>query len=141
MFLTPYFLSDHDDALKIESLKWRRVKDLSSDRGIGLDVYSGTRVVSIDETHSGSSLIRSIRELLTKPAEVKLRHIFRESNYCVDALAKHGQILPLGITCFENLPSWLFPFVRDDLCSYVGSNFIGFFFCFLRYLPIRQVKD
>nr|XP_025679114.1 uncharacterized protein LOC112779070 [Arachis hypogaea] len=49
------------------------------------------------EIHGNSSLIRSIKELLMKMEDVEVRHIYREANFCADALAKLGQEYESGI--------------------------------------------
>ncbi|RYR10538.1 hypothetical protein HN873_050716 [Arachis hypogaea] len=43
------------------------------------------------EIHGSSSLIRSIKELLVKMKSVEVRHIYRETNFCIDTLAKLGE--------------------------------------------------
>ncbi|XLT57612.1 hypothetical protein HN873_050216 [Arachis hypogaea] len=52
---------------------------------------------AVVENHMEASLVRSIKELMTRPHRVVIRHVFREANQCADALAKHGQIIEKGI--------------------------------------------
>nr|XP_025669749.1 uncharacterized protein LOC112769445 [Arachis hypogaea] len=69
------------------------------------------------EIHGNSSLIRSIKELLVKMEDVKVRHIYREANFCDDTLAKLGQEHELGIKFWEQPPPYLFHHLLADACG------------------------
>ncbi|RYR36134.1 hypothetical protein Ahy_A10g051174 [Arachis hypogaea] len=58
--------------------------------------------------HGNSSLIRSIKELLVKIEDVEVRHMYRETNFCADTLAKLGQEHEPGIKFWEQQPPCLF---------------------------------
>ncbi|KAL4307443.1 hypothetical protein AHAS_Ahas16G0278800 [Arachis hypogaea] len=44
-----------------------------------------------NNSHAGSSLIRSIKELMTKPERMSIRHVFREANQYANMMVKQGQ--------------------------------------------------
>ncbi|RYR06283.1 hypothetical protein Ahy_B06g086042 [Arachis hypogaea] len=43
------------------------------------------------EIHGNSSLIRFIKEFLIKIEDVEVKHLYKKTNFCADALAKFGQ--------------------------------------------------
>ncbi|KAL4390584.1 hypothetical protein HN873_007945 [Arachis hypogaea] len=69
---------------------------------------------AVVENHVGASLVRSIKELMTRPHRVVIRHVFREANQCADVLAKHGQVIEKGIKWFEKAPAMVVPLVCAD---------------------------
>ena len=58
-------------------------------------------------THSYSSLIVAVRNLLSEDLNVDFIHIFREANRCANSLAKFGHRLSKGISFFDKLPSYI----------------------------------
>ncbi|CAI0551222.1 unnamed protein product [Linum tenue] len=46
--------------------------------------------------HQQTDIIQRFRELLTRQWEFVVSHVFGEGNKCVDHLASHGHLLPLG---------------------------------------------
>ncbi|XLT50929.1 hypothetical protein HN873_043533 [Arachis hypogaea] len=58
---------------------------------------------SID-LHASSSLIRSIKEILTRLNKFIIKHIFRERNFCTDAFAKMGHEKEAGIMGYVHPP-------------------------------------
>ncbi|KAL4394709.1 hypothetical protein AHAS_Ahas02G0179100 [Arachis hypogaea] len=57
--------------------------------------------------HASSSLISSIKEILTRLNKWRIKHIFRERNFCADVLAKMGHEKEPGITRYVHPPPWL----------------------------------
>ncbi|KAL4316716.1 hypothetical protein AHAS_Ahas15G0312900 [Arachis hypogaea] len=53
--------------------------EIESDPSCAINFVQSTAV----ETHVGTSLVRSIKELLIKPQKVVIRHIFKEASQCV----------------------------------------------------------
>ncbi|XP_057747786.1 uncharacterized protein LOC130966983 [Arachis stenosperma] len=84
--------------------------EVESDSSCAINLIRSTAA----ETHIGASLVRSIKELLTKPQKVVIRHIFKEANQCADALAKYGQGMEKGITLFEEVPAMMVLLVEAD---------------------------
>ncbi|XLT87235.1 hypothetical protein HN873_008988 [Arachis hypogaea] len=76
------------------------------------------------EIHGNSSLIRSIKELLVKMEDVEVRHIYREANFCADALAKLGQEHELGIKFWEQPPPCLFHHLLADASGMKFSRIV-----------------
>ncbi|RYR48547.1 hypothetical protein Ahy_A07g034567 [Arachis hypogaea] len=67
------------------------------------------------ETHANSSLARSIKELETRLKKLKIRHVYRESNFCADSMAKLGHTMEEGVTVFRHLPSLLMMHLLADI--------------------------
>ncbi|KAL4305238.1 hypothetical protein AHAS_Ahas16G0058300 [Arachis hypogaea] len=84
--------------------------EVESDSSCAINLIRSTTA----ETHVGASLARSIKELLTKPQKVVIRHIFREANQCADALAKYGQRMGRGVTLFEEVPAMIVLLMEAD---------------------------
>ncbi|KAL4275454.1 hypothetical protein AHAS_Ahas20G0108800 [Arachis hypogaea] len=83
------------------------------------------------EKHVGTSLVRSINELMTRLHKVMIRHVFRETNQCVDVLAKHGQDIEKGIRWFQEIPAMVVSFACADERGMKFSGRLSFnFFCF-----------
>ncbi|RYR51104.1 hypothetical protein Ahy_A06g026160 [Arachis hypogaea] len=55
------------------------------------------------EAHANSSLARSIKGLETRLEKVKISHVYRESNFCADSMAKLGHTIEEGVTVFRHL--------------------------------------
>ena len=53
----------------------------------------------------GSSLVAKIRRLLQMDCEVVVRHFYRETNRCVDALADFGCSFLTNICFYESCPT------------------------------------
>ncbi|RYQ96030.1 hypothetical protein Ahy_B08g091483 [Arachis hypogaea] len=71
-------------------------------------------IKAFSESHGSSSLVRSIKELLAKMVNVEVKHIYREANFCMDALAKIGQREAVGIKLFEQPPPCLYHHLLAD---------------------------
>ncbi|RYR27976.1 hypothetical protein Ahy_B01g052052 [Arachis hypogaea] len=74
---------------------------VESDSKCAVELIQKTSV----EKHSQSTLIRAIKELLVGLESVVVRHIYREANFCADALAKAGQEQEDGVHCFKLPPA------------------------------------
>ncbi|RYR09761.1 hypothetical protein Ahy_B05g078168 [Arachis hypogaea] len=74
--------------------------------------------------HGNSSLIRTINELLMKMEDVKVRHIYREANFCADALAKLGQEHESRIKFWEQPPPYLFHHLLADASGMKFSRIV-----------------
>ncbi|RYR61100.1 hypothetical protein Ahy_A04g018201 [Arachis hypogaea] len=73
---------------------------VESDSRCAVELIQKTSV----EKHSQSTLIRAIKELLVGLESVIVRHIYREANFCTNALAKAGQEQEVGVYCFKFPP-------------------------------------
>lgn len=71
--------------------------------------------------HPCASLIQGILSATTDFEEVSWKHICREVNGCVDALANHGHLVVQGLHVFHNVPSFLFNILFYDV--YGGTSF------------------
>ncbi|CAN1291596.1 Putative ribonuclease H protein At1g65750, partial [Linum perenne] len=81
---------------------------LAWDRGyrkVQLQIDSQCAVLllqSDDRTdHLHATTIRHARELLRRDWEVRIRHVYRESNHVADHLANRGHSCPIGFHCIE----------------------------------------
>ncbi|CAN1788050.1 Putative ribonuclease H protein At1g65750, partial [Linum perenne] len=97
---------------------------LAWDRGyrkVQLQIDSQCAVLllqSDDRTdHLHATTIRHARELLRRDWEVRIRHVYRESNHVADHLANRGHSCPIGFHCIELSDPVLFFFwlLHDQL--------------------------
>jgi ribonuclease HI len=63
----------------------------------------------------GCALMKRIRQLLDRPWEVQIIHVFRDANRCVDMLANMGNESINGMEFFENPPSRVVQILKDDI--------------------------
>ena len=52
---------------------------------------------------------------MARPWRVKLHHIYREANYCVDLYAKEGQKVNGGVSFFTEVPNFMLQTFKDDV--------------------------
>ena len=85
------------------------------------------------EAHVCSSLLKAIKELLSRDWNVEICHIYREANSCADRVAKHGHSCGVGFNYFSVLPD----FMSLEFCAdHMGHHCPRIFFFFLvRHCP------
>ncbi|KAL4316722.1 hypothetical protein AHAS_Ahas15G0313600 [Arachis hypogaea] len=84
--------------------------EIESDPSCAINLVQNTAVA----THVGTSLVRSIKELLIKPQKVVIRLIFKEANQCVDALTKYGQGMEKRVMLFKEVPAIMVLLMKTD---------------------------
>ena len=62
----------------------------------------------VPETHTYSSLVYAVRNLIRKDWNVEINHSFREANRYANSLAKYGHRIPIGISFFDRAPTSIF---------------------------------
>lgn len=63
----------------------------------------------------GRTLITKIILLIQKEFNVRIQHIYREANMCVDVLGKDERLHLMTMCIFEECPSFLNQFLDSDL--------------------------
>ena len=71
---------------------------------------------------SNSSIVADCRLLISRISQVKVRHCYRESNSCADALARLGAKMFLDFLFFSSLPPSLFNIYVSDLYGLYHSK-------------------
>ena len=79
---------------------------------------------SIDR-HLFVSMIKYVRELLLRDWEVRISHIYRETNHVVDFLASIGHSTPLGVCFFDSIPNGLGSLLSDDIAGVSFSRIVS----------------
>lgn len=88
----------YEGLLVVVECRYRRVK-------LEVDLEVVARVCSDMFTGGGerNSLLRRIRSLMSNTMKLEVRHIYREANVCVDALANIGSRLSLDFVFFDRV--------------------------------------
>jgi ribonuclease HI len=104
----------------LEGLKYAKRKGY---RKIELNINSVAvmKVIKSGKTSNslGFSLVKSIKKLLDEEREVKISHLYRETNRSADALASMGCTLNFTIVYFETCPINIRELIHADV---LGSN-------------------
>ncbi|CAL5186876.1 unnamed protein product [Lathyrus oleraceus] len=66
-------------------------------------------------SNMGRHLITSIITLMHQDREIKIHHIYKESNMCADALAREGRLQSNSTCILEECPSFLNHIIVSDL--------------------------
>ncbi|XP_023905962.1 uncharacterized protein LOC112017738 [Quercus suber] len=74
-----------------------------------------------ETNNSFSPLLIDCRLLLRNFLQSRVRHVFGESNFYADALARRGVSQPEGFAVFDNPPS-------DDVNTFVNSDMYGLYY-------------
>jgi hypothetical protein len=75
--------------------------------------------------NSGGSLVLNIRKLLELDWEVKIAHVYRESNKCADTLANIGCQLGREIVFYEGCPPQMRELVQADVMGIIIPRMIS----------------
>ncbi|KAL0014527.1 hypothetical protein SO802_001596 [Lithocarpus litseifolius] len=71
---------------------------------------------------SNSSIVADCRLLISRVPQVKVKHCYRESNSCADALARLGSKMPSDFLFFSSPPPCLFNVYVSDLYGLFHSR-------------------
>ena len=94
-----------------------------------LEIDLDAKVVADLMNNSGSSnafnssIVADCRLLISRIPQVKVRHCYRESNSCADALARFGAKMCPDVMYFSSPPPWLFSTYVSDLYGLYHSRF------------------
>lgn len=80
------------------------------------------------DSHIGySSLVQSIRKLLNKDWHVRIDHIYRETNFTADFLAKKNFAMSqsLGFQFLHDPPSGIVPWLNHDMYGIGFTRFVS----------------
>ena len=93
-----------------------------------LEIDLDAKVVADLMNNSGSSnafnssIVADCRLLISRIPQVKVRHCYRESNSCADALARFGAKMCPDVMYFSSPPPWLFSTYVSDLYGLYHSR-------------------
>ncbi|CAL1355244.1 unnamed protein product [Linum trigynum] len=87
-------------------------------RRVRVQLDSKCAVHLIRQAHTGDhhcgSILDRFRDLMSRPWEVTIEHIYREGNCCADYLASRGHVLPFGLHEVENSDPMLSYWIMYD---------------------------
>ncbi|KAF7808539.1 putative ribonuclease H protein At1g65750 family [Senna tora] len=78
-----------------------------------------------DSSHVAVPIVARIKESLDRDWTVHVEHVFRETNMVVDALAKGGHSVPLGLCIFDELPEGLGSVLLEDQFGKTTLRVVG----------------
>ncbi|PNY07175.1 ethylene responsive transcription factor 1b [Trifolium pratense] len=93
---------------------------------LDVDSTSVVKVINDGTTTSamGVSLVKSIGRLLELDCDVKIKHSYRETNMCADAMANLGCSLSNEIIFFEECPSHMRNLLAADCRNFSSPRLI-----------------
>lgn len=91
--------------------------------GVNLDSQIVVDIANDKNTsyHMERNLILHIRVMISQDLSVQVKHVYREVNYCVDALARRGINLPKPKCIFDICPRFISQLLENGHVGYVIS--------------------